>query len=470
MFLQRFGFKDSPYERPRQDWVCGRSQEGRGCNTGPTPEGRCGATYECFPQRTGDRWHCTRDALGGGRCGDGPQPDGACSRPLDRCLPVAALRRCRRRGVLWGSLFIAGVLLLGLTGSLHEELISAGPLSFSHRAEASTCKNCHSAAGQGLGGWLTAALTVASTPDQESRLCMECHQMGEAPLHAHSLPPQALAAVTQRAQSVLGGLPDDGWVGAAASRLPAAVHAQETLACVRCHREHRGPRGALTEVSDEQCQVCHLGHFDSLDDGHPPFVDYPFDRRTRIAFDHASHHGKHYPEEEQDFTCVQCHSPDPAGETMLVTNFEAACGECHAGEIQGQGATGDIGVAVLAVPGLDLGFVVQQKLAIGEWPEDAEGDIPPLMAVLLSADPAYREIAPLLQELDLLDLESGDDDSAGEAVGATIETLAWSIKRLLYELSRGGQKVLQARLETALGERLELAQLASLSGMLAVDV
>ncbi|MEN8132057.1 MAG: hypothetical protein ABFS45_18145 [Pseudomonadota bacterium] len=361
----------------------------------------------------------------------------------------------------------AGALLLGLTGALHEELVSTGPLSFSHRTEAGACKDCHSAAGKGFGHWLKAALAPPSTRD--SRLCIDCHPMGEAPLYAHSLSPTVLAAATERARSTV--LEDAGRrANATLSLLPVAASAGEPLACVRCHREHRGPRKSLTEVSDAQCQVCHVSRFDSLGDGHPRFVNYPFDRRSRIAFDHDSHRGKHYPEEEKTFACAHCHGPDQAGETMLVTGFKTACGECHAGEIQGQSETGSKGIAVLGVPGLDLDFVAERQLAIGEWPEDAEGDIPPLMAVLLNADPAYRDIAPVLQKLDLLDLGSSDDGPPEETVVAAIETLAWSVKELLDQLSRGGQIVFQARLEAALGEPLETTRLASLSGMLPADV
>lgn len=467
-FLQRFGFKDSPYERPQQHWVCGRARDGQSCNTGPTPDGRCGATYECFPQRKGDRWQCTRDALGGGRCSDGPRPDGTCSRPLARCLPVATLRRRRGRTVLWLALIVTGVLLVGLSSILHEKFVSAGPLSFAHSPEASECNDCHGAADKNIGGLLAAALRSPS--EHDSRLCIACHEIGEAPLRAHSLAPGTLADATARARASVEGKQGGGGISALVPHLPSAVNPEGPLGCIRCHREHRGPRGSLTEISDGECQACHVERFNSLSDGHPPFGNWPFNRRTRIAFDHDSHRGKHFPDEDEPFDCARCHVPDQAGETMLVTGFDAACAQCHSGEIQGQGQSGDKGIVFLAVPGLDLDYVADQKLNIGEWPEYAERAIPPLMAVLLSADPAYRDVAPLLKQLDLLDLTSRDEGLEQERVNTAIETLAWSVKKLLDELSRGGQKAFQARMESALGEQLSIDRLASLSGILPADV
>ena len=65
------GFKESRYERPNRDWVCGWAAEGRPCALGPDARGRCVATHECAPLRSGDRWQCTRGAPFGGPCDDG---------------------------------------------------------------------------------------------------------------------------------------------------------------------------------------------------------------------------------------------------------------------------------------------------------------------------------------------------------------------------------------------------------------
>ena len=458
MFLQAFGFKNSTYERPHQKWTCGRIREGKGCNAGPTPDGKCGATFECFPQRNGDRWTCTRDALDGGKCKAGPGPDGACSRPLTHCLPICSLRSHRGSVVKWTLLAITGLVLIVLADTHRERLFSAGDLSFAHSAEAIGCNACHSAAEVGFQGWVMAALASPST--RESHLCISCHPVGKEPLNAHGLPEDVLAGITEQVKATGGGL--------TFSAIPGLLleHADKDgkLSCVRCHAEHRGHEAQLTGISDVQCQACHVTRFDSLEGGHPSFGRYPFDRRTRIIFDHDSHRGKYYPDKDQAFECAQCHTPDLTGESMLVASFENACADCHAAEIQGAAQSGDKGIAVLAIPGLDLEFVKERGLAIGEWPEDAEAEAPPLMQILLSADPAYRESAQTLADLDLLDLSGADDQAA-----AAVEVLAWSVKGLLEELALGGQEALQARLETVFGVPLGTSQLAGLSGMLSAD-
>jgi hypothetical protein len=148
---------------------------------------------------------------------------------------------------------------------------------------------------------------------------------------------------------------------------------------------------------------------------------------------------------------------------MVVRPFEAACAECHSAEIHGSGQTGDKGIPVLVVPGLDMVLIEERGLPIGEWPEDAERGVPPLMQILLQADPAYREIAPRIAGLDLLDLSDADDETV-----AAVEVLAWSVKRLFHELASGGQEALQGRLEAVLGE-ISADQLVALSGMLPAD-
>jgi len=459
MPLQGFGFRQSSYERPNQDWVCRRALEGQACNAGPTPDGQCTASYECYPQRTGDRWLCTRDALGGGPCENGPRPDGTCCKPIPRCLPMARLPLRRTRTLQWWSIFLLGALLLILSGGLRESFISPGELSFAHSTDTSGCRDCHQSAGSGLWGWLMAAFAAESGAD--SMLCLNCHLIGQEPLNAHALPAQTLESISVKARAA--GTVRSAGLG---NLIPVADWGEGgSLACVRCHGEHQGTDSSLTTMSNQQCQACHARQFNDLANDHAELKKYTEKQAARIIFDHGSHKNKHHPEQDRAFECSLCHAPDMAGESMLHTGFEQACAACHKAEIAGEGQSGEKGLAVLGVPGLDLDFVEERNLAIGEWPEDADGEIPPHMAMLLSADPEYRRVLPLLAETDLLDLSEAD-----EGMAEAIETLAWSIKRLFSELSLGGQDALQARLESVLDRPVTMAQLADLSGALPVEV
>lgn len=107
--LQKFGFKESKYERPQDAWVCGRLADGKPCDLGPGADGRCRVTTVCLPRLENDRWQCRRSANAGGPCQAGPLPDGQCCMTLERCVPRPSLRANRRRGT-----FAAAALMIGL--------------------------------------------------------------------------------------------------------------------------------------------------------------------------------------------------------------------------------------------------------------------------------------------------------------------------------------------------------------------
>src|SRR5438874_7668280 len=98
--LDPLGFKQSRYESPNQNWICGQAAEGRPCPLGPDKNGNCRATGQCIPARKDDRWFCTRSEAEGGKCEEGPRPRGECSHPIPPCQPVRSLRRLRE-GVVW---------------------------------------------------------------------------------------------------------------------------------------------------------------------------------------------------------------------------------------------------------------------------------------------------------------------------------------------------------------------------------
>src|ERR1043166_2069222 len=91
------------YERPNQNWICGKAADGRPCRIGPDGKGQCRATYECQPAlelkggETKGRYKCTRPAEYGGPCANGPLPDGTCCCAIEKCVPVGSLAAKKKR-------------------------------------------------------------------------------------------------------------------------------------------------------------------------------------------------------------------------------------------------------------------------------------------------------------------------------------------------------------------------------------
>ncbi|MEJ1973432.1 MAG: hypothetical protein WDM96_13505 [Lacunisphaera sp.] len=81
------------YDRPQDEWTCGRAAEGCPCIYGPSLKGECRATCQCQPARKGDRWVCNPPDFPWRRLHRRPMPDGKCScpvRPASRSAACAA--------------------------------------------------------------------------------------------------------------------------------------------------------------------------------------------------------------------------------------------------------------------------------------------------------------------------------------------------------------------------------------------
>ncbi|WP_162901647.1 hypothetical protein [Breoghania sp. L-A4] len=170
--LQKFGFRDSAYERPQDRWVCGRLAEGKPCSLGPGAKGQCRVTAACQPHRDGDRWECRRSQQDGGPCDAGPLPGGRCCIQLERCVPQPSLRATRRRVSLWAACLVVGLAVVGLSGSQASRFLMPGPLS-AHHASQSECSSCHA----GVAPTISAGCTGPSprprpktTPNSASRV------------------------------------------------------------------------------------------------------------------------------------------------------------------------------------------------------------------------------------------------------------------------------------------------------------
>ena len=465
--LQKFDYRRSAYVRPNQKWVCGWTSDGRPCQIGPDEKGHCRATFECRPVRTAQgRWQCTRSELAGGRCEDGPLPDGACCLGVQRCRPVRSIQSRRAVTVRSVAALTFACLLILVAGSMAPGFLNPGPVTFQH-GEVFPCSGCHTAFEKGRTAWLHAAFGE-STGIADSERCLACHDLGSGGLRAHSVAPAELAELGRNAAPASAATLTPVMPTLASFVLRSSGREGSAFACMTCHREHHGQDFDLTAMSNRRCTTCHTTRFDSLSKGHPDFSRYPYGRRTRIMFDHASHIGKHFRKsdmkEKAPRECKDCHAPDTGGRTMVVRGFEASCGACHAAEIAGKGRATAPGLPVFTVPGLDVDTLAEVGAAIGGWPDFPDAEITPFMEFLMAGDPDYAAARRTLAGLDLLDLAEAED-----AQIAAVERFAWSVKELYFDLTTRGMAALKARLQRALGRELEMQELAALAALLPAD-
>lgn len=438
------------YDRPHDRWQCGLDSEGAPCAAGPTCAGRCPALGECTPIREGDRWVCNRSDGRGGPCEPGPTPDGACCQ-VKRCKPKRSLRSIRGRWLRGAAVFTIGAVLMLLGSGARNELAAPGALSSHHaqviaRADWSNrCATCHPGANDGPAAWFTAAIDGGGETHgvTQSTLCLACHQdmlsSGREPLLAHGLPTEALPRNAKpRAVFVEAALFE-----LKAPGMPAhGMSASDPLACAACHQEHHGASHDLKAINDARCQACHVERFDRFATNHPDFGSWPVVRRTRIAFNHASHDGQHYPKANRPFDCRSCHQEDATGDLTMRPDYQAGCAECHEADVSK--SFGD-GLAFLSLPTID-----PAAIDAGRWPERAQGDfdgeLPALTKLLLAADPnANAALETLGADFSFFDVEPIDAEQVAAAT-AIVEAL----QRLLDEVQEEGHSAIAYRLRKLL--------------------
>jgi len=355
-------FNSGQYERPNQNWICGKAAEGKPCRIGSDAKGRCRATCECQPAlelKEGEnkgRYRCTRTADYGGSCGIGPRPDGTCSRPIPKCVPVRGLHAKRKLFTISVVAFTAGLLLVGLGGPFRSRFITPGKLSAQHATEtfarlAGTtgdgCAACHRYAHSGPGGLLTAALAAVPGPFQFRALA--------------TAGPPAMTSLDQNCQHCHVGH---------SFHQPNVVREHS---CSACHEEHRGP-GPMAAPTDANCLSCHANAsalqasyekgktlppeefdyrpaqgrvlfktprpahgytkvFRSFATDHPEFqvlADRLKDPDT-LKFNHALHltSPNIQPLPGRKLECRNCHKSDAAGVLHLKITYEEHCKSCH---------------------------------------------------------------------------------------------------------------------------------------------
>lgn len=424
------------YDRPQDEWTCGRAAEGCPCVFGPGKKGECRATGQCLPAKKGDRWACTRAISLGGPCSPGPASDGTCGCPVERCTPVQSLRARRGRLTRLVTLLAAGLAILAVWGWTRTTWSSPGPLTSQHAMSAQRCADCHVEA-----GFIPRSARDPHRLTENNLLCLKCHDLGAHGGSPHGVTAAELVALARQL---------DGGTGPAPVMLRAA-HAladggPDQLACATCHQEHHGREANLKQLSDRQCQVCHRAPFTSFASGHPPFTNYPAMRRTRLQFDHVAHWQKHFAEprfaDRAPTSCAQCHEPAADGRKMLVRGFEQACAQCHANQIEGGGQAGAKGLVFLRLPAVDVAALEAAGEPVGEWPEYSEGEITPFMRWMLEADPAAQQALGDLGPVKLADLSRA---TAGQKAAAA--RLVWGVKGLIADLVTQGQQVMLRRLD-----------------------
>lgn len=431
------------YDRPQDEWVCGRAAEGCPCVFGPDRKGECRATSQCLPAKKGDRWVCTRAISLGGPCKHGPQPDGACGCPVPPCTPRRSLRGHRRQLTWFAVSAAAGLVVLALWGWTRTTWSSPGPVTAPHAMSAQRCADCHVESGHIL---LTSAERAQRTQDH-NQLCLKCHDLGAHGRLAHGVTAAQLLELGKKRG--IGDAPPP-LVQQAAHPL-ASGHPAE-LACATCHQEHHGREANIQHLTDQQCQVCHQAPFASFTSGHPEFTDYPSTRRTRLQFDHVAHWQKHFADPRLASTaptsCAHCHEPAPDGRKMLVKGFEQTCAQCHAGQIEGEGRASAKGLVFLRLPEVDVAALEAAGEPVGEWPDFCEGEITPFMSWMLEGDATAQKALAELGPVKLADLSRATPPQKKAAA-----RLVWSVKGLVADLITQGQQVMMRRLDPYAGVR-----------------
>lgn len=367
---------------------------------------------------------------------------------------------------------LVAVICLGSVFFLSRDtlFLMPGPLASAHGA-IENCSACHTKSGSGKLSWIHGL--VAGDPLADSKACLTCHKMPDTAFNAHGASTKVLKQITQQLTKIAAGTPAPQWARTQSIAFPTHDMVARGLYCATCHQEHQGVGFNLSKISNEKCSSCHVVTFDSFDGHHPKFENYPFERRTRIIYDHAGHFGKHFQEVAKKYparripdTCSTCHSSREDKRVMAVAAFEQTCTGCHLDQILGkERVSGPKGIAFLTLPGLDLKTLTQKNAPIGEWPDASEAELTPFMKVMLARVERGGALIKAVDSLNLQDLTDASDDQI-----KAVTTLVWEIKGLFYALISGKASDVLADLNSGSGTKLSATLVADLTASLPRDV
>jgi hypothetical protein len=369
-------------------------------------------------------------------------------------------------------LALMSVVCLGSVFFLSKgtRLLMPGPLTSAHGA-IENCSACHTKSGTDKLSWLHGL--VAGDPLADSKACLACHKMPDTALNAHAASTEVLKQSTNRLTKIAAVSPAPQSARAQNIAFPMHDAVAGGLFCATCHQEHQGVSFNLNRISNEQCRSCHVVKFDSFDGQHPRFENYPFERRTRIIYDHAGHFGKHFPEVAKKdparripATCSTCHDSRADKRIMALAPFERTCTGCHLDQIIGkERASGPAGIAFLTLPGLDLQTLKRKNAPIGEWPDASEAALTPFMKVMISRSERGRALLKAVDSLNLQDLTEASDDQIKE-----VTNLVWEIKGLFHALIKEKASDVLGNLNVGGAETLSANLVADLTASIPRDV
>jgi len=389
-------------------------------------------------------------------------------------LPKAKTRAATGlpRDGLAALLALVTVICLGLAFFLLQDtqFLMPGPLASAHGA-IENCSACHTKSGSGKLSWIYGL--VAGDPLADSKACLTCHKMPETAFNAHGASTEVLEQITKQLTKIATATPAPQWARTQSIAFPTHDVVARGLNCATCHQEHQGVGFNLSKISNEKCGSCHVVKFESFDGHHPKFENYPFERRTRIIYDHAGHFGKHFPEVAKKYparripaTCSDCHNSHEDRRVMAVASFEQTCTACHLDQIIGkERATGPKGIAFLTLPGIDLQTLKKKNAPIGEWPDASDAELTPFMKVMISRDERGRTLIKAVDGLNLQDLTDASDDQI-----KAVTNLVWEIKGLFYALISGKASDVLVDLDIGSGAKLSVNLVADLTANIPRDV
>ena len=308
------------YERPSAPYRCGRASLWRkACWQGPDGSGACRGQSECAPALIGDRWHCRRPKLAGGKCDEGPRPDGTCAHCHPPCMPSRSVRASRGHVAALAALAFLLFMLVGANpfadSVVNPLALDPGELNSVHAGftREKGCASCHASHEKEAFGWIAAAFR----DNDPSARCLDCHDFAGPPRRAHNF-------------------------------AHAGGRGAKDASCASCHTEHKGAKFAIARVSDVTCANCHEKRFDNFAKGHAPFPDgYPFTRPATVYFDHAKHLRIYFGDpkvlrrskavaqfasaaKEQ---CTACHAVEGATREVRPKPYGEICASCHESDI-----------------------------------------------------------------------------------------------------------------------------------------
>ncbi len=368
---------------------------------------------------------------------------------------------------MWCLALLVGLSLISLSAPWRNDILLPGKLTQHHaqilkeQSDEARCLVFHGAAETGLSGWTMAAFSGGPPfGGPQSDRCLKCHDKLIKPdvaLVAHTISVDTLESLTSSCCDRLGRAPIETLV---------PKENQNGIACSTCHREHHGAVHDLTAMSNAQCAGCHQDSFQDFGSTHPDFGNWPYERRTRIAFDHNSHVARHFPDSQKSFSCRECHTDGNTGAIVGSVSFEKACASCHSEKIKQ--SFGD-GIPLLMLPIVDLNAFQLEDLDVGEWPADATGEfdgvLTPLTRSLLSSDIHTRAALDQFgSDFDFADIDPTNLDDL-----ESVADIIWGMKYLISDLVEKGPRELKRRFEASLNLSLTDQQAMEMSGQLSAE-